>query len=283
MNPASSITVDNAPASSNGTSIDTVLLFDLLRRVGMRLQQTFKSLPPLVEHDEMIAAFRTIDGEAGAAIKAGLADAYPGIHWLEGELGGGATWQCAHTGSYWICDAIDGAVQYLRSIPQWCISLTLIHDGKPVFSAILDVMHDELFHAVSGAGAFLNGKRIHANTRSTLKGALVATSQPPFINSDAEVGGLAGRSLSAVLADVGAVRNLGPTSLQLAYVACGRLDAFWEFGEDTFNCLAGVLLIQEAGGVVTDVGGHDYRMQASSLIAASRAVHTSLIAKLTAI
>jgi myo-inositol-1(or 4)-monophosphatase len=88
---------------------------------------------------------------------------------------------------------------------------------------------------------------------------------------------------SSVLTEVGAVRNLGPTSLQLAYLACGRLDAFWEFGEDTFNCLAGVLLIQEAGGVVTDAGGHDYRMRATSLIAASRAVHTSLLAKLAAI
>jgi myo-inositol-1(or 4)-monophosphatase len=79
---------------------------------------------------------------------------------------------------------------------------------------------------------------------------------------------------TAVLTQVGVVRNLCPTSLQLAYVACGRLDAFWEFGEDTFNCLAGVLLIEEAGGVVTDVDGHDYRMQATSLIAGSQTVHT---------
>jgi myo-inositol-1(or 4)-monophosphatase len=105
---------------------------------------------------------------------------------------------------------------------------------------------------------------------------VLATSQPPFINDDPDVIGLAGTSLVRVLRKAGAVRNLGPTSLQLAYVACGRLDAFWEFGEDTFNCLGGALLVREAGGAATDVEGETYRLRSTSIVAGGSRVHALL-------
>jgi myo-inositol-1(or 4)-monophosphatase len=148
---------------------------------------------------------------------------------------------------------------------------------------VFDAIHEELFHAVAGEGAFLNGNRIHVNARESHKGALLASSAPPFINHSAEVIQRTAASMAIGLTDAGAVRNLGPTSLQLAYVACGRLDAFWEYGEDTFNCLGGSLLVREAGGLATDAQGAVYAPLAMSIVAAGPSVHASLSARLSGI
>jgi myo-inositol-1(or 4)-monophosphatase len=257
------------------STIDHHWVIETLRTVGAHLKETFLTLEPIAENDAMMKAFRAIDGKASHTIRESLNGAYPQIAWLDGELEGGEAWQGAREGRFWVCDAVDGAVQFLRGIPQWCISLTLIEAGEPTFAVVYDVMHGELFHACRGKGAFLNGKPIEVNRRQSHAGGLLAFSQPPF-DFDPEVIRKAADSLKAVLPVAGAVRNLGPTSLQLAYVASGRLDAFWEFGEDTFNCLGGALLVTEAGGEVTDVSGAPYRMQASSLIAAPPSVRASL-------
>jgi myo-inositol-1(or 4)-monophosphatase len=254
--------------------------FEVLRRVGATLKQQFARITPVIEGEAIIATFRKIDDETTETIRAGLTQAYPAIEWKEGELAGAQGWQQANEGSYWVCDAIDGAVQYLRAIPQWCISLTLVRDGEPVFAAIFDPMHEDLFHAVADAGAFLNGNPIRVNGQRSHVAAFLATSQPPFVNDDLGAITLAGRSLTVALADAGAVRNLGPTSLQIAYVACGRLDAFWEFGEDTFNCLGAVLMVREAGGHATEIDGQPYRLQSGSLLAGTPGVHASLLEKL---
>jgi len=174
--------------------------------------------------DDMMAVFRRVDGAANAALKRGLAALYPAIAWMEGELGSteaedAETAALAERGEYWICDAIDGAVQYLRSIPNWAMSLTLMREGVPVFVAIFDAMHDEMFHAVWRHGAYLNGKAIRVNQRRDHYHGVVATAQPPFACRQRWALEQAGVSLSAMLRDVGAVRNFGATSLQLAYVA----------------------------------------------------------------
>ena len=261
-------------------TIDQHFVIQQVRQVGASLRDTFSQLQPAIEWADVMVAFRRIDGAASQRLKDGLAAAYPGIGWLDGELNGAEAWQNARTGAFWACDAIDGAVQYLRAIPQWCISLTLVEQGQAVFAAIFDVMHDELFHAAAGGGAYLNGRAIHVNARSSHVGSVLASSQPPFVTSDANAIAMAGRSLSALLADAFAVRNLGPTSLQLAYVACGRLDGFWEYGEDTFNCLGGSLLVREAGGHSTDVHGAPYGLQADSVVAASAVVHQGMLRRL---
>ena len=104
----------------------------------------------------------------------------------------------------------------------------------------------------------------------------LATSQPPFSNEDDFAVEGATSSLGIALREAGAVRNLGPTSLQIAHVASGRLDAFWEYGEDTFNCLGGALPVTEAGGLATDVSGLPYRAASNSAVAAPGPVNRSL-------
>ncbi len=265
---------DIANANANATSIDSAFVLDHVRAVGTALKTRFETLSPVIERDAMMAAFRAIDGEANATLRDALAARWPDIAWLADEFDGDEGDARARDGAFWACDAIDGAVQYLRGIPQWCVSLALVRGGRPVFAVLYDAMHDELFHAEAGVGAFLNGQPIRVNAKSTHRDAFLATSQPPFVGA-ADIG-RAARSLERVLPQAGVVRNFGPTSLQIAWVACGRLDAFWEHGEDTFNCLGAALMVREAGGVVTDLDGVDWRLRSASIVAGPAGVNASL-------
>lgn len=262
------------------TEINKHDIINELSIVGNDLKRQFLEIEPVIESDEMMSVFHRIDGQASESIRIALQKLYPNIGWLEGELDGADVWELVNSGRYWICDAIDGAVQFVRGIPQWCISLTLIENGKTVFTAIVDVMHSESFYAMAGHGAYLNDRSIQVNNRASHISGIVASSQPPFINDNKKIIRQSGDSLTAVLSEAGAVRNLGPTSLQLAYVASGRLDAFWEYGEDTFNCLGGALLVNEAGGKVSDIKGNEYGLNSDSFIAAPPQVHSSLMAVL---
>lgn len=258
------------------TAIDTEGVLELMRDVGAGLCETFWQSEPVVEVEEMWATFHRVDGAASDLLRQALAARYPDIAWADGELSEAH----ARSGEYWICDAIDGAVQFLRTIPNWCMSLTLMREGVAVFTAIYDAMHDEMFHALWGHGAFYNGKAIRVSKRQDHYMGIVASSQPPFATRHGSATQKAGESLSAMLRDVAAARNLGPTSLQLAYVACGRLDAFWQYGEDGYNCIGGSLLIREAGGVTTQADGQPYHLTSASIAAAPPGVHASMLQRL---
>lgn len=249
---------------------------EIVRMVGNELRSRYVSFKPVIDNVSMMTAFRELDGGAGARLRQALAAKYPDVAWLNGELEGHGVWRTVGSGRFWVCDAIDGAVQFLRHIPHWCISLTLIEDGAAKATIVYDAMQEEMFHALAGDGAWCNGDRLRVNDRQTHHGALLATSQPPFSNDDEFVVRRATSSLHVALREAGAVRNLGPTSLQIAYVASGRLDAFWEYGEDTFNCLGGALLVTEAGGLATDMSGRPYGVASNSIIAAPGPVNASL-------
>lgn len=260
-------------------AIEVDLILAELRATGAWLKAQFGQAG--IELDDMFAAFRRVDGAAATALRRRLAALYPAIGWLDIELdepeeGLGR----AARGDFWICDAIDGAVQYVRAIPNWCTSLTLLRDGEAVFMAVYDAMHEEMFHAQAGGAAFLNGVPIRVNGRNSHHNGVLATSQPPFAAKYPLALDYAGKSLTAVLAGVVAVRNLGPTSLQLAYVACGRLDAFWEYGPDGCNCMGAALLVARAGGLVSEAGGARYTLGSASIVAASAGAHASLSLRL---
>jgi myo-inositol-1(or 4)-monophosphatase len=257
------------------TAIDTEQVLALMREVGAGLCETFWHADPVVEPDEMIEAFRRVDGAASAGLRQALAQRYPAIGWIDNDIG-----EVTGDGEYWLCDAVDGAIQFVRAIPGWAMSLTLMREGVPVFTAVFDAMHDEMFHALSGHGAYNNGKAIRVNQRDSHYNAVVAGSQPPFVGKRRVPTRQAGAALSIMLRDVVAVRNLGATSLQLAYVACGRLDAFWEYGEGGFNCIGAALLILEAGGVVTQADGAPYSVGATSIAAAPPGAHASMLLRL---
>lgn len=258
------------------TTIDVTLVAKLVRDAGEWLLAEFPQIRPPVTREEMFAAFRAVNDVVEERLKTGLAAAYPAIPWSPEELELSAD-TAAPSGEIWICDAVDGAVQYLHHLPYWAIVLTLVRDGQPVFGLVHDAVHGELFHAVAGGGAFLNGAPIAAGKKARLEDALAVSTQAVFAGRDPVATRRAGASIAAMLPRIAALRNLGSYALQLAYVAAGRIDVYWQYGEDLSNWLAGSLLLREAGAAVSDAEGRPFAWGSKSLVATAPALHAQIL------
>jgi myo-inositol-1(or 4)-monophosphatase len=251
-----------------------------VREVGAWLAERQRDRPvPGSSRAETTAAFTALDEPASALLRERLSALRPVAGWLEDEP---AT-EVPVTGEWWLCDATDGAIQYLLGQPHWAVTATLLRDG----AAVLAVVHAPLlgftYTAVRGGGALLNGRPVSPSPRE-LATAVLATSQPPTVAGDPAALRRAGASLPAVLgAGVLAVRNLGPTALQVAQVGSGHLDAFWEYGCDATNLLAGALIATEAGATVTDTHGAAWTPAADGFLAAPAQQQAGLLAALGAV
>ncbi|MFD8319101.1 inositol monophosphatase family protein [Kitasatospora purpeofusca] len=241
-----------------------------VREVGARLAERRPAEPcPEFGLAGAMARFAAFDDPAAAELRARLGALRPEAGLLEDEFEG----TVPAGGEWWLCDAMDGAVQFLLGLPQWAVTATLVRDG----AAVLAVVHTpqlgaRTYRAVRGGGAELDGRPIAAVERE-LAAAVAGTSQPPGVAADPVALRRAGASLSAVAGSVLAVRNLGPTSLQVAQVGSGHLGLFWEFGADAANLLPGALVAAEAGAAVTDAAGAAWTPAADALLAAAPVLH----------
>ncbi len=193
-------------------------------------------------------------------------------HTFLGEESGGPT---ASTASCrWIVDPIDGTTNFAHGLALFCTSVALEVDGTIMAGAIYDPMADELFTAERGHGARLNGRRISVTTEDTLINALLVTGFPYTANEQrAEQLAI----FSAFLAQSRAVRRLGSAALDLCCVAAGRFDAFWEQNLHAWDVAAGGLLVEEAGGRVTDFAGGPYSPFGRAIVASNGAIHPNLL------
>jgi myo-inositol-1(or 4)-monophosphatase len=155
------------------------------------------------------------------------------------------------SGLRWIVDPLDGTTNYVHGFPAYCVSVALARGDDLLVGAIYDPERDECFTARAGGGAFLNGRTIRARETSDVLDALVALSFPPHVSVDS--GAVA--DFLAVVSHVHSVRRTGSTAINLAYVACGRLDAFWVRAIKSWDVAAGLLLVAEAGGAVGPFAG----------------------------
>jgi myo-inositol-1(or 4)-monophosphatase len=192
-----------------------------------------------------------VDQQAEREIIGTLRKAYPGHGILAEESG-------VHTGNeyQWIIDPLDGTTNFLHGFPQFAVSIALQHKGRLEQAVVYDPLRQELFTATRGAGATLNDRRIRVTGRKDLEGALLGTGFPfkEQHHLDAYL-----EMFRALFPRTAGIRRAGSAALDLAYVAAGRLDGFWEIGLRPWDMAAGVLLIQEAGGLSGDfVGGHDF-------------------------
>jgi myo-inositol-1(or 4)-monophosphatase len=216
-------------------------------------------------------AFDRVDGLLGSSVRARLDAARPGLPYLDEidtEL---------PDGEAWVIDAVDGAIQYLQGLPQWSVSIALLRDGEPFLAALYSPFLDQLYTAARGGGAFRDGVRISPSSKTDLALTLVATSQPPFPVRQPMAIAATGRAMTLLLPAVGVVRNLGPTSWQVADVAAGRVDVFWEYGHDATNLVAGSLLVTEAGAVISDADGTAWTPLSDSFVAAPLELHAQVI------
>ena len=178
------------------------------------------------------------------------------------------------TSNRWVVDPLDGTTNFLHGIPHFSISIALERDGEPYAGVIYSPIPDEMFVAERGSGAFLNGRRLRVSGRRNVEDALFATGIPfmGLANHDLFV-----RQLEAVMAVSTGVRRFGSAALDLAWVAAGRYDGYWENGLNPWDIAAGIVLVREAGGFVTDLAGGRKMFTGGGVLASNTALHESLI------
>lgn len=178
---------------------------------------------------------------------------------------------------HWIIDPLDGTVNFIHGIPQLAVSVGLWEGGAPLLGAVYDPLAEEMFTAETGGGARLNGEEIHVSATAALERAVVATGFPYDHAAHAAEYAAA---LGAVLEKVNGLRRFGSAALDLAWVAAGRFDAFWELGVAPWDQAAGIILVREAGGRVTDPFGVDSLPWTRLVMASNGTLHEELAATL---
>jgi len=188
-----------------------------------------------------------VDADAEKVIVKELKRAYPeyGVFGEEGGVQGGHR-------NIWVIDPLDGTSNYLRGVPHYCVSIALVENGEPTDAVIFDPLRNELFTASRGAGAVLNDRRIRVADRKDLGGTMIHTGFAPRERARASA---QLKAVDALLVQAEDIRRSGSAALDLAYVACGRADAYFEAGVKAWDIAAGVLLVREAGGKVCDFKG----------------------------
>jgi len=215
-----------------------------------------------------------VDRESERLIVTHLLKAFPSYNILaeEGEYPqGDSTFR-------WIIDPLDGTTNYAHGFPWFCVSIGLEVAGEIVAAVIYNPMHDELFTAISGGGAFLNGRRLHVSRHSPLQETLLGTGFPYDCASD-PVNNFA--QFICFQKAARGIRRAGAAALDLAYVAAGRLDGFWELKLKPWDVAAGTLLVREAGGVVSTFDGSAYDVYNHRIVASNGLIHDEMTVLLT--
>ncbi len=213
-----------------------------------------------------------IDRAAEAAIIDVLRDAYP-EHAILAEESGEAG-DTANSEYQWIIDPLDGTTNFIHGFPQYAISIALARKGVLEQAVVFDPNRNELFTASKGRGAFLNDRRIRVSKRIRLNESLIGTGFP-FRQLDHVDAYLA--MFKELTQKTAGIRRPGAAALDLAWVACGRIDGFWEMGLSPWDMAAGVLLIQEAGGLVSDLAGEADYMTTGNVVAGTPKIFGQLL------
>jgi myo-inositol-1(or 4)-monophosphatase len=194
------------------------------------------------------------------------------LHSITAEEGGGR-----ESGSEyrWYVDPLDGTTNFAHGYPVWSVTLALEKAGELVAGVVFDPNRDELFACEKGSGAFLNGERIHVSRVAKLADSLSCTGFPNHNrNTNPNI-----HFFYQLAMETHGVRRGGSAAIDMAYTACGRLDAFWEIGLHPWDLAAGKLLVTEAGGVCTDMRGGVHTMESADVIADNGLLHEELVAR----
>jgi myo-inositol-1(or 4)-monophosphatase len=240
------------------------------RRAGNIINRATRNLDIVAVKEKVANDYVTeVDHEAEHAIIKTLLDAYPDHSILAEESG--ATGKSEYQ---WIVDPLDGTTNFLHGFPQYAVSIGLMHRGIVTQAVVYDPGRNDLFTATRGRGAFLNDMRMRVSKRTTLKGSLIGTGFP-FRQLEHIDTYLA--MLRDVMTSTSGVRRPGSASLDLAYVAAGRLDGFWEMGLSAWDMAAGALLITEAGGLVGDLEGNEGYLKSGNIVAGTPKIFVEML------
>ncbi|MCS3903887.1 myo-inositol-1(or 4)-monophosphatase [Methylohalomonas lacus] len=213
-----------------------------------------------------------VDRKAEVAIIQTLHKAYP-KHGILAEESGYNGPGDVRDEYLWIIDPLDGTTNYIHGFPQFAVSIALQHRGKLDQAVVYDPFKNELFSASRGSGAQLDGKRIHVSKETRLENALLGTGFPfkEMEHLDRYM-----ETFRALITQTAGIRRAGAAALDLAYVACGRLDGFWEFGLQPWDMAAGALLVEEAGGIVADMTGGNNYLESGNVMIGTPKIHEAM-------
>ncbi len=199
-----------------------------------------------------------VDRQAEHIIIETIKNAYPDHAFLAEESG-----KSGDSEYLWIIDPLDGTTNFLHGFPHFAVSIALQHKERLDQAVIYDPVKQELFTASNGKGAQLNNKKIRVSSQKTIEGALLGTGFP--FKEEHDIDRFIG-NFKSFFPKAAGIRRAGAASLDLAYVACGRLDGFWEYDLKPWDIAAGVLLVQEAGGLISDMQGDDKHIETGNIV-----------------
>lgn len=242
-------------------------------RAGADIVQTGFFEPLETELKGAVDPVTQVDRDSEAAIRSVISSHFPSDSIL-GEEGGGDDWRSSRV---WIVDPLDGTVNYVHRVPQVAVSVALWDRGRPIVGVIIDVARNDEYVAVAGEGASMNGSEIAVSETTRMEDALVVTGFPYDRREKAS-------DYLAVVEEVMKVtrgtRRLGAAALDLAWLAAGRFDGYWEHGGShgiqPWDVASGMLLVTEAGGMFSDETGSEYQLDARAFIASNGKIHDEL-------
>lgn len=242
-------------------------------RAGADIVQAGFFEPLETELKSAVDPVTQVDRDAEDAIRAVIATHFPEDAVL-GEEGGGGSW---NEDRVWIVDPLDGTVNYVHRIPQVAVSIALWDQGRPLVGVIVDVARNDEYVAVESEGASLNGTSIHVSDTTRLEDSLVITGFP---YDRQEHAGAYLKVVEQVMMRSRGTRRMGAAALDLAWLACGRFDAYWEHGGTAgikpWDIAAGSLLVTEAGGKFTNETGADNQLEARAFVGSNGHIHEDL-------
>ncbi|MGF1500523.1 MAG: inositol monophosphatase family protein [Paracoccaceae bacterium] len=257
-----------------GASANLNVMVRTARKAGRALVRDFGEVENLQVSRKGAGDFVTVaDRKAEEIIRRELRGARPSYGWLGEETGEEPGEDPTRR---WIVDPLDGTTNFLHGLPHWAVSIALEHKGQIVAGVVFDPAKDEIFVAEKGQGAWLNDRRIRVSGRRELTETLFATGIP-FAAKSTLPETLA--DLAAVMPRTAGVRRWGAAALDLAYVAAGRFDGFWERELNPWDMAAGIAIVREAGGIVSALGhapGRANPLETGTILAANGEVHTAL-------
>jgi myo-inositol-1(or 4)-monophosphatase len=240
------------------------------RRAGNIINRASRNLDAIAVREKAVNDFVSeVDREAEQAVIRTLREAYPSHSILAEESGasGESEYQ-------WIIDPLDGTTNFIHGFPQYCVAIAQRHRGVITQAVVYDPARNDLYTATRGRGAFLNDQRMRVSKRAHLRSSLIGTGFPfrQLEHLDAYMA-----ILRDMMENAAGVRRAGSAALDLAYVAAGRLDGFWEFGLSPWDTAAGALLITEAGGLVGDLTGENRYLETGNIVAGNPRVFVELL------
>ena len=251
------------------------VMMQAARKAARALKRDFGEVEKLQVSLKGPANFVTAaDRRAEETLFQELSKSRPGYGFLGEEGGRREGADKTHT---WIVDPLDGTTNFLHGIPQFAISIALERERTIVAGLIYNPATDELFTAERGKGAFLNDQRIRVAARKNLADAVVACGLPHYGRGDLA---LAGKETAAVQQRVAGMRRFGAAALDLAWVAAGRVDGYWERDVKPWDIAAGLILVREAGGFVSDLNGGEEMFARGEILAGNEAIQRALLTAL---